>query len=321
VNQPPAISITMPTYKRADLLPRAVDSVLAQTFDDWELIITDDEDPPGEAWAYLEALAQREPRVRILRNPGEHGQVGNNNFALQQARGTWVKPLYDDDALKPACLARMMEAVDARLDAALVCCLADNYNHDELSKPGVKGAAATLEALDAGRALLACYLQDYEVGTPVQVMFRRTCVDAGILWEKPEGMHSAFDTWWLYRIMATGPMLLLNEPLIDQHWGHETGTSIMQRNPELLDEDLAMLKRMLRPMIPDDLNAPPLPVVLRMLKTIRALLRLRDRRPVDAMRLLAASAGPRPWALARRWWINKRRPGMSPIVPRESVWP
>ena len=39
------ISVVMPTYKRPDLLPRAVQSVLAQTFGDWELIVTDDEDP------------------------------------------------------------------------------------------------------------------------------------------------------------------------------------------------------------------------------------------------------------------------------------
>ena len=166
-NKTPAVSIVMPTYKRPDMIRRAVKSVLDQTVTDWELIISDDEDPPGQTWDYLQKLAAKDRRIRIIQNPEDHGQIPNNNFVLRQARAPWVKPLYDDDALKPR-----LPAADARrhtskkTDASVLMCLADNFVHNELTKPGLRGVAATLEYLDPDDALLACYLQDLEVGTP-----------------------------------------------------------------------------------------------------------------------------------------------------------
>ena len=53
---------------------------------DWELIITDDDDPPGETWSYLQVLAASDARVRIARNPGWHGQSGNVKWAAARPR-------------------------------------------------------------------------------------------------------------------------------------------------------------------------------------------------------------------------------------------
>ena len=320
-NRPPSISVVMPTYKRPDMIRRAVDSVLNQTVTDWELIISDDEDPPGKTWAYLQRLAKRDKRVRILRNTEEHGQIPNNNFVLTQARAPWIKPLFDDDALKPGCLQRMLLASLREKKASVICGLADNFVNNKLSKPALRGKAATLEYLAADDALLACYLQDLEIGTPVQCMVRREDIQAGVLWENPGNMNSAFDTWWLYRLVARGGVLLLNEPMIDQHWGHETGTSEMQDNPELLDNDLLRLKELLRPMIQSGVRPPALSTAEQQTKIMRAILRLRDRRRVEALKLMATCWRPQAWRYALRWLKNKRHPGANPLVPRKEIWP
>jgi len=315
----PAVSVTMPTYKRPDMLRRAIDSVMAQTLDDWELIVTDDEDPPGETWAYLGRVAASDPRVRILRNPGPRGQIGNNNFALRQARGAWVKPLFDDDGLKPTCLERMLEAAEAAGPVWLVRCLADRWEHDRKLPAGDTGHA-TLERLDPGKAALAMYLQDLEIGTPVQALVRREAIEAGLLWEDPGGMQSGFDTWWLYRVAARGGLALLNEPLVDQHLGHETGTSQMQRHPEKLDEVFLRTRELMRPLISTGANPPSLAAVRGQVRLIRAMVAVRDRRWTDAVALTARVWSPASWALAWRW--VRRRRGRPPAVRRDPLpWP
>lgn len=309
----------MPTYKRPAMLRRAVESVLRQTAVDWELLIGDDEDPPGEAWTYLQELTTSDPRISVLRNPGPHGQIGNNNFLLARATSPWIKPLFDDDALKPRCLERFLAAADADPTAAVIQCLADNFVDGRLARPGRRGAAALLERLTSRGALRAAYLQDLEVGTPVQCMVRGDLVRAGIAWEDPGGMNSAFDTWWLYRLMARGPALLLNEPLVDQHWGHATGTSVVQDDPALLDADLIRLRELLRPMIADEPGLPSAAAVRQQVRLMRAVLRVRDGRWGEALRLAMGVTNPQAWRLTFAWLRNKRRPGSRPLVPREAL--
>jgi len=316
----PDISIVMPTYKRPDMIKRAVDSVLLQSVRNWELVISDDEKPAGETWAYLQQLAKQDPRIRILQNPGDGGQISNNNYVLSQAKAPWVKPLYDDDALKPGCLQRMLVAALKKPEASVVICLADNYLHNELSRPGLRGKASTLEYLEPDDALLACYLQDLEIGTPVQCMVRREDIQSGILWENPGEMNSAFDTWWLYRLIARGGVLLLNEALIDQHWGHETGTSEMQDHPERMDSDLLRLKQLLYPLIQSGHKPPALKTIEQQVMLMRAILRLRDKQFIQALKLIVKSPNPQAWRYAISWFRNKRHPGRCPMVDRETLW-
>lgn len=317
----PAISVVMPTFKRPDMIRRAVKSVLDQTLTHWELIVSDDEDPPGKTWEFLKQVAAHDKRVRIVRNTGDHGQIPNNNFVMSQARAPWIKPLYDDDALKPGCLQRLLVATLKKPDASVVMCLADNFVNNELTKPGLRGKAATLEYLPPDDALLACYLQDLEVGTPVQCMVRREDIRTGILWENPGQMNSAFDTWWLYRLIARGGILLLNEPLIDQHWGHETGTAVMQDNPHLMDNDILRLKQLLYPMIQSGHRPPALKTIEQQTRLMRAALRCRDRQYFQAIKLAAPCWNPQAWRYTLNWMKNKKHPGRGPLVQRQELWP
>ena len=90
-NPGPLISVVIPTYKRRVLLERALDSVFAQTYNNWEVIVSDDEDGSGETWTYLTDLSEKDPRVRPSKNQGENGQVHNTNNARRHARGEWIK--------------------------------------------------------------------------------------------------------------------------------------------------------------------------------------------------------------------------------------
>lgn len=97
-------SIITPTYKRADLLLRAVRSVQAQTYQDWELIIVNDS-PADESYRAF-ASSINDPRIQYHTNDMNRGVNFSRNFALDHASAdsTWVLFLDDDDYLSPDAL-------------------------------------------------------------------------------------------------------------------------------------------------------------------------------------------------------------------------
>jgi glycosyltransferase involved in cell wall biosynthesis len=95
----PAVSIVLPTFNRLKYLRPAVDSVFAQTFTDWELIIADDGSEPQTA-AYVAALAHPE-RVRVLHLPHTGNPGAVRNAAWRTARGEYIAFLDSDDVWLP----------------------------------------------------------------------------------------------------------------------------------------------------------------------------------------------------------------------------
>ena len=115
----PGVSIVIPTYNRAELLPRAVAAVQAQTYAHWELIVVDDASTDHTA-QLVTALAGADPRIRLIRNTGAVGPGGARNTGLAQCRASWVAFLDSDDTWQPEKLARFVAEADARPDAVLI---------------------------------------------------------------------------------------------------------------------------------------------------------------------------------------------------------
>ena len=104
------VSAIITTHNRADLLPRAVQSVLAQTFADYEIIIVDD----GSTDHTQESVATlSHPKVRSLRHEVSRGQSAAINTGIDRARGEYVAFLDDDDEWLPSKLAMQVAALDA----------------------------------------------------------------------------------------------------------------------------------------------------------------------------------------------------------------
>jgi glycosyltransferase involved in cell wall biosynthesis len=153
--------------------------VLAQTFEDWELIVSDDETGANASRAYVEELSRHDGRVRLLVNEGVHGQAGNLNGAMAAARGAWIKPVYDDDRLLPTCLERMLESVALSPGTVVARCLTERHEAGGAVKRPRNGRRDELEALWGPDAVLALFVQDVEIGTPTQILVRREAVHGG----------------------------------------------------------------------------------------------------------------------------------------------
>lgn len=96
----PTVTAVITTHDRVRLLPRAIESVLAQSFQDLELIVVDDASS-DETPAVARAWVERDRRVRYLRNEPNAGVHASRNRAIREARGVFVATLDDDDLWLP----------------------------------------------------------------------------------------------------------------------------------------------------------------------------------------------------------------------------
>lgn len=112
----PVVSVIMPCYKQAEFLREAVESVVAQTFTDWELIVVDDGSPDDTA-ATAEAIIAEHPgrAIRLLRKP--NGGVSEaRNAGIRMARGAYILPLDADDMIRPTMLEKTVRLLDSNRD-------------------------------------------------------------------------------------------------------------------------------------------------------------------------------------------------------------
>jgi glycosyltransferase involved in cell wall biosynthesis len=117
------ISIVMATYNRATTLMRAVNSVLAQSLQDWELIIVDD----GSTDETSQILARiDDSRVSVQRHPTNRGVTAAKNTGLDQIRGDWFTTLDSDDEITPDAFAVMLECAEETGATAITCNCADS---------------------------------------------------------------------------------------------------------------------------------------------------------------------------------------------------
>lgn len=104
----PAVSVIVPTYNRPDLLERALRSILAQTFEEFEVLVVNDAGEPVEG---LVASLQ-DSRIQYIRHERNRGLPAARNTALQMARGRYIAYLDDDDLFYPNHLETLVQAIE-----------------------------------------------------------------------------------------------------------------------------------------------------------------------------------------------------------------
>ena len=141
----PKVSVIIPTYNRAVLLPRAVESVLAQTCQDFEILIVDD----GSADHTPAVIAAfTDPRVRAFRHDPNRGLSAAVNTGIANARAEFIAMLEDDDELTPNSIAdRLAPLESAPPDVAMAYGYIDAVN--DTTGERIPAHRFTLEDADA----------------------------------------------------------------------------------------------------------------------------------------------------------------------------
>ena len=118
----PRTSIIMPVYNTADSVVRAIESVLAQTDPDFELLVMIDGSPDNAAQVINDYLTQHpDERIRVFDNPNNQGVSAVRNQGLDNAHGTWVAFIDSDDAYHPEFLEKLHDAARTH-DADIAVC-------------------------------------------------------------------------------------------------------------------------------------------------------------------------------------------------------
>ena len=117
------ISIVLPTANRAATLPRAIASVLWQTFTDWELLVVDDGSTDDTA-AIL--AGYDDPRIHVYRHERNRGVTAAKNMGFDHITGEWFVMLDSDDEIVPEALAVLHETAATTGAAAITCNCTDS---------------------------------------------------------------------------------------------------------------------------------------------------------------------------------------------------
>ncbi len=168
----PSVSVVIPAYRNVRFVERTVDSALAQTHADLEVVIADHSSDDG-SWEALQRYAE-EPRVRLIRTPAGGGAKANWDAATEAASGEYLKLLPGDDLIAPDCVERQAAALGAHPSAVMAAARRDVIDpHDEVLLSG-RGLGPIQGLVDGRRAIrLAVRSGTNLFGEPGCVLIRR----------------------------------------------------------------------------------------------------------------------------------------------------
>jgi glycosyltransferase involved in cell wall biosynthesis len=109
----------MPCYNRLEQLRRAIECIRNQTYQNLEIIISNDCSPNPEIYKMLDEYAAKDPRIRLFTQPIDLGCYGNYYFVLQQATGKYFMYAQDDDTWEPDCIELLVAALEAHPESGL----------------------------------------------------------------------------------------------------------------------------------------------------------------------------------------------------------
>jgi glycosyltransferase involved in cell wall biosynthesis len=206
---PPKVSVLIPTYNYARFLAEAIESVLAQDFQDFELLIADDCSADNTA-EVVRPFCTRDARVRFAVNSTNLGMVNNWNQCLEQARGEYIKFLFGDDKLfhrqaLTRMLALMHKHPTAVLAASARAVLDEKSNTVDVYRDLAEGR-------HDGRKIITAYLMENGknlVGEPSAVLFRKADARRGF---DPKYRQITDVEMW-FHLLEKGNLAYTREPL------------------------------------------------------------------------------------------------------------
>jgi glycosyltransferase involved in cell wall biosynthesis len=201
----PLVSVIIPTYNRSSLVREAVDSVLKQTFKDFELIVIDDGSTDGTAKA-LDPYKGR--LVYCFQN--NRGVSAARNQGLRMARGPWIAFLDSDDYWLPEKLETQIHFF-SQTPQALICQTEEIWIRNGRRLNPLKKHKKFSGDIFAP-SLLLCLV------SPSAVMMRRDLFDRVGYFDEALPACEDYDLW--LRISAQFPIFLIDRPLIVKRGGH-----------------------------------------------------------------------------------------------------
>lgn len=206
----PLVSVCIPSYNQEAYIGQAIESVLGQSYGNFECVVVDDcsTDKTFDA-----AQRYNDPRLRVELNLKNLGVEGNWNRALEQARGKYIKILCGDDVIYPRCLERQVLALEKaeHANAVMVCCSRDVITPS--SQRILTRRATRRDVLVPGPEAIRRNIRSGAniIGEPSGVLFRANALPK--VGRFDGGLPYLIDLDMWVRMLSHGDLVILAEPL------------------------------------------------------------------------------------------------------------
>jgi len=245
----PRVSVVVPSYNNAQFIESTMDSILGQTFRDFELVVADHSSSDG-TWQRLQRYLT-DPRVRLLRTETGGGAPRNWSRVTSASRGELVKLVCGDDIIYRDCLRAQVEAMDAHPSVVLVAAqrdLIDSRGGILTSRRGLAGLTGRVPGRAAARHTVVAGANIF--GEPACVLIRRATLDEAGGWD---GRHPyVIDEATYVNVLLRGDFLGIDTALAafrisSSQWSvrlaREQAHQVIGFHHQLADDELGLLSR------------------------------------------------------------------------------
>lgn len=183
----PRVSVVVPSYNRADLLPETLDSLVAQTMTDFEAVVVDDGSTDGTA----EVVARYAPMVRRIWQENR-GCAAACNHGIRETTAPCILILGSDDLLTPDCLQVLADTLDGHAEAGIA--YGDSVEFGDCARPTrFFQRFPPRDGMVAAKVLL-----HFNLGAACSVMFRRSGLERVGLFDEGLRFAEEVDLWLRY---------------------------------------------------------------------------------------------------------------------------
>ena len=199
------VSIVLPAYNVARYFEETFRAVVAQTFEDWELLVMENASTDDTMDVVQRVVGEvNDPRIRVLSNPRTLPAAASWNHALTQTRGEFLKLVCADDIPTPDCLARQVRAMRTHPNVAMASgskVIIDAQGRTLFERRTIEKAG-----VHPGReAIRNCILAGTNtIGDPVHVMWRRSAMQTAGMFD-PDTVYATDVEFW-FRLLQVGDL-------------------------------------------------------------------------------------------------------------------
>lgn len=213
------VSVVIPTYNREHIISRAIESVLKQTYENWELIISDDcsiDDTEKVVKSYSDK------RIKFVKLSKNLGNAGARNFGVKNASGEYIAFLDSDDEFMPNCLQEFLDTVNNSAANSFNFAFSGYYILDDNTKK-------LTEKLWKPKPNIT-FLEELKIGTGCGLFINKKCFDEIGYFD--ERLRVAVDTDWLIRLNNAFSYIIVPKYLVILH--KHSGARVRNNKRELL---------------------------------------------------------------------------------------
>ena len=234
------VSVGVPTYNGAAFIAEAIRSVLSQSYDNFELLIVDDQSTDET----LEiARSFTDPRIQIHQHPQRFGIPGNWNQCLSLAAGDYFCLFHQDDVMLPQNLEKKIKALESDSSVAFIHSAVEFLIQDavpQLSASWIEDASE--DFVVDGRSYFYRLLLGNRICAPAVVARRQMLLDLG-MFDETLGFTPDYAMWM--RLSVEGKVAFLSQPLLLYRW-HGTNATHTYRFERGIEEVLLARERALQ---------------------------------------------------------------------------